>query len=142
MNQLEFQALRDLRGKRITGDILFLRTIGSGPNLVFDNVRIENTENFEVVLNGTLKPNIPSLTFNFVLRGVGPICRLDVNGTIHDPVGRTHKHKLINESDPRKNLPTAFKRSDIDSTNFDVKKVWSQLCAQANIQHDGELKWE
>ena len=90
MNQLEFQALRNLHGKRISGDILFIRTTSSGPNLVFENVVVENTEDLEVVLNGTYSPNLPSLTFNFVLRGLGPICRLDVNGTIHKSVGRTH----------------------------------------------------
>jgi hypothetical protein len=142
MNQQEFQTLRDMPGKKISGDILFLKTNSSGPNLVFDGVLVQNTEAFEIVLNGIFKPNIPSLTFNFVLRGVGPICRLDVNGTIHDFVGRTHKHELIRESDPRKNLPTAFKREDIDSANLNVKDVWTQLCAQAKIEHDGEIKWE
>jgi hypothetical protein len=141
MDQSEFQALRNLHEKRISSDILFLKTNSSGPNLVFENVVVENTDDLEVVLNGTYRPNLPSLTFNFVVSGIGPVCRLDVNGTIHDPVGRTHKHELIKESDPRKNLPTAFKRDDIDSVNLEINTVWNQLCIQANIEHTGAIKW-
>ena len=72
-----------------------------------------------------------------MLRGAGPICRLDVNGTIHKDQGRTHKHELRDESDPRVNLPFAVSRSDIDVHAASVREIWEGLCAQANIEHVG-----
>ena len=61
------------------------------PNLIFDQIAVENSLGWDVLLNGTYKPDIPAISFNFVIRGVGPVCRIDVNGTIHGPAGRTHK---------------------------------------------------
>jgi hypothetical protein len=97
---------------------------------------VENALNYDLVLNGTYKPDIPAITFNFVLRGVGPVCRVCVNGTLHPPAGRTHKHDLRKESDPRNNLPTAVARPDLEN-RATVKEVWDILLQQANITHTG-----
>lgn len=130
------QALRNLPGKQITSDIVFELKQPTSPNLVFEEVKVDNALNYDVVLNGTYKPGIPSITFNFVLRGTGPICRVCVNGTIHPPVGRTHKHDLRKDSDPRNNLPAALARPDLENLPT-VKEVWDILLQQANIKHTG-----
>jgi hypothetical protein len=136
MNRAEFEALRNLPGKLITSDIQFELKQPTSPNLVFEDVKVENSLNYDVVLNGTYKPSIPAITLNFVLRGAGPICRVCVNGTIHPPAGRTHKHDLRKDSDPRNNLPTAVARPDLDNLPT-VKEVWDILLQQANIIHTG-----
>lgn len=135
MNRTEFETLRNLPDKRILADVHFELKQATSPNLTFEDVVVENSLNYEIVLNGTFKPDIPSVTFNFVLRGTGPICRLCVNGTLHPGAGRTHKHDLRQDSDPRNNLPIAVARPDMDGAT--VKDVWKTLMDQANIQHTG-----
>ena len=106
MNRAAFLQLRALPGKVIDVNIAFQVEAGSGGNRVFRGVVVENTLDWGIVLNGTYKPIQNSFTFNFVARGVGPICRVDVNGTIHPPAGRTHKHDLVADDDPYRNLQT------------------------------------
>ena len=137
MNRSEFETLRNLPGKRVTLDIEFESRQATSPNLTFEGVQVENELGYEVVLNGTYKPDIPSVTFNFVLRGTGPICRVDVNGTLHGPAGRTHKHDLRNETDPRNNLPDAVARPDL--TGRTVEEIWNTLLTQAGIEHTGRF---
>src|SRR5689334_15781367 len=92
VNRLEFETLRDLPDKRITEDIRFVLARDTQPNLTFGGVKLENSAGWDVRINGTYKPDIPSLTFNFVISDAGgPICRLDINGPIHKAAGRTHK---------------------------------------------------
>lgn len=137
MNRQEFEQLRDLPGKRITADIVFSSHSKAGPNRVFEQVQVENSLELDVVLNGTYKPDIPSITFNFVIRGVGPICRIDVNGTIHGAAGRTHKHDLQRDSDPRTNLPDVVPRPDLVGKS--PREVWEILCKQAGMIHTGNF---
>jgi hypothetical protein len=135
MNRNEFEALRNLPGKQISADIRFELKQATSPNLTFEDVVVNNSLNYEVVLNGTFKPDIPSVTFNFVVRGIGPICRVCVNGTLHPGAGRTHKHDLRRDGDPRTNLPTAVARPDLVGKTS--KEVWDTLLLQASIVHTG-----
>jgi len=136
MNKNEFDQLRKLPGKTIIDDITFSLKRGSGAdNLVFDPITVANSLDHEVLLNGTYKPSIPSVTFNFVLRGTGPICRVCVNGVIHKDVGRHHKHEFTAETDPAGNLPFAIARQDLKGKS--VTEVWQILCKEANISHTG-----
>ncbi len=137
MTRQDFEKLRDLPNKEITSDIAFEKKKETTPNLVFDQVPLDNSLGVDIVLNGTYKPAIPSVTFNFVLRGVGPICRLCVNGTFHKNIGRTHKHELVRDDDPRLNLPIAIAQPDLDGKS--MKEIWATLCRQANIIHTGKF---
>lgn len=137
MNRQEFEHLRDLDGKVITADIVWAAPKDAKPNVVFDHVRVENTAGWDVILNGTFKPGIPSVTYNFVLQGVGPICRIDVNGMLHGDAGRTHKHDLRRDSDPKNNLPKAVARKDLEGKT--AKDVWEDLCKFAKITHTGKF---
>jgi hypothetical protein len=138
VNRQEFEHLRDLPGKRVTANIVWTTPRDAKPNRVFELVALENELGCDVVVNGTYKPDIPAVTYNFVLRGVGPICRVDVNGTIHGNAGRTHKHDLRQEADPQKNLPVAVDRKDLDGKT--PRQVWEDLCTRANIQHTGNFQ--
>jgi hypothetical protein len=138
VTKLEFEQLRDLPDKVIKADIEFVAANETSPNLIFEQVEVSNSQNWEILLNGTFKPDIPSVTFNFVLRGVGPICRFCVNGQIHGAAGRTHKHSLDDASDPRLNLPKAAARPDLNGKT--PREIWQILCQQANIKHTGNFK--
>lgn len=140
MNKNEFDQLRSLQDKSIIADITFSAKRDSGSdNLVFDQIQVQNKLGYDVFLNGTFKPSIPSLVFNFVVRGVGPICRVCVNGMDHKDVGRTHKHELIADNDPNSNLPTAIRRPDLDLQKQSVTEIWQTLCKEANIVHTGSF---
>jgi hypothetical protein len=134
VDRREFELLRDLPGKRIAEDIRFVVTQSTSPNLTFSNVEVENNRGIVLRLNGTYKPGIPSISFNFTTPE-GPICRLDVNSTIHKTAGRTHKHDLRDDADPRQNLPHADAAPDF--ANLTPPEVWKLLCDRANIEHDG-----
>lgn len=138
MNRFEFEMLRNVPDKTINGNLVFAVKKDSGSsNLVFDNIKVENSLNYELFLNATYKPDIPSVTFNFIIKNVGPICRVCVNGMIHKNVGRTHKHDLQNDSDPRNNLPEAIARNDLSGRK--PSEIWQIICVQANIVHNGSL---
>ncbi len=135
MTPAEFQQLRDLPGKVVAADIEFKSGKDSRPNQTFEGISVLNALNWEVLLNGTYKPDVPAITFNFSIRGIGPVCRVDVNGTIHGNAGRTHKHDLRREDDPRRNLPSALARPDL--VGLTPRQVWEDLCQRAQIQHTG-----
>jgi hypothetical protein len=137
MNRSDFEALRDLPGKTIAQDIAFSAPTSCLPNLIFDGVPVENSMGYDIILNGTFKPRLKAITFNFVVRGVGPICRVCVNGTLHGDAGRTHKHDLQSEEDPRRNLPIAVARPDL--VGLKPSEVWTKLLTQANITHVGKF---
>jgi hypothetical protein len=108
-----------------------------GPSLVFRNIRVFNAMNLGVFLNGTFKPRLNAITYNFVLSGTGPICRIDVNSTIHGEAGRTHKHELESETDPLYNLPKAMIIRDLGEPT--PLAVWKRVCTGANIEHRGRF---
>lgn len=135
MDHEEFKQLRDLPGKRISEDIVWSQPTDMKPNYVFERVNVENDLGWRVLVNGTFKPGIPSVTYNFQVVGVGPICRVTVNGVFHRGAGRTHKNDLRKESDPRNNLPTAVARTDLEDQS--PAEVWRDLCNRAKITHDG-----
>lgn len=137
MTRAEFVQLRDLPDKRVREDIRFVESNDSRPNRVFSDIQIENSLGLDVRVNGTYKPDIPALSLNVTVRGVGPICRVEVNGTIHGPAGRTHKHDLRVERCPRKNLPHAVARPDL--VELSPREVWEVLCREARIAHVGHF---
>lgn len=138
VTQVEFEELRNLPDKEIERDIEFLPKPETAPNLVFEQIQVKNSLNWDVVLNGTYKPDIPSVTFNFVLKGVGPICRVCVNGSLHGAAGRTHKHELTTDQDPKLNLPNAIARPDLVAKT--PEEIWKILCRQARIRHTGSFR--
>jgi hypothetical protein len=79
----EFDELRDLPDKEVIGDISFSAAGETAPLLTFENVRVQNSLGWDLRLNGKFNPLIPSIVFNFRIRDVGAICRVEVNGTVH-----------------------------------------------------------
>lgn len=139
MNRQEFEYLRDLPDKEIIDAIIFLQK-DSKSTLTFERIRVHNALGIELFLNGSYVPGIPSLKFNFSVRGVGAICRIEVNGREHPPAGRTHKHSLTSDSCPRVNLPHAVARHDLDIYRQSPREIWEIVCREANIRHSGEFR--
>ncbi len=138
MTRGDFIALLALDGKRIDDDLVFEDVPGKGPSRVLRTVEVINTGGRKIRLEGHYNERYDSITFCFVCpESGGPICRVDVNGPIHPPAGRTHKHDLVADSDPYRNLPNAIARLDLVGRT--PRDVWQILCAQANIQHNGKF---
>lgn len=138
MNRIEFEELRNLPGKIIRDDIVFNVTSATGSQTkVVGPLRVENSLGIDLFLNGAYRPWEDGVTYNFAVDKVGPICRVDVNGTNHQTQGRTHKHSLTKETDPKNNLPEAVARPELSSMT--AKQVWDVLCKEANIIHEGSF---
>jgi len=137
MDRNEFEALRDLKGKRITDDVVFKECRGHANNLIFKKIIIHNSLGIPVELNGEYKPSHSAFSLTFIEKGKGPICRFDVNSNTHGNVGRTHKHSLTHPKDQmaKQNLPHATARIDLEGLS--TSEIWAIMCEQANILHEG-----
>jgi hypothetical protein len=83
MDRTEFEALRDLPAKTIEGDVRLAVNPRTDPVLTADDIPIVNAANVELTLNATYLPRRKALKINVHARGLGPICRLEVNGQEH-----------------------------------------------------------
>jgi len=138
MNRRDFEILRDLPGKVIRGDVRFAQPRSTSPAIVAENLMIENDLGIDLRLTITYNPRVGSKTFNVHVPGMGPICRLDVDGPMHRPAGRSHKHSLQSERCPDRNLPDAVvDRSDLSGR--DLTDLFREFCELASVRHDGEF---
>jgi hypothetical protein len=142
MTRNEFEQLRDLPNKTVIGDIAFIST--SNPAVLRAECRIDNSLNYDAILNATFNQLLPSLIFNFRIQSVGAICRFCINGVEHQDAitkqyVRNHKHSLQTENCPTLNIPYAVERTDFDITSQDIRDIWSKICLEANINHQGQI---
>lgn len=130
--------MRDLPDKVITVDIRFSRRQATAPALIAENILIENSQSLDLRLHIACNPETGAKTFNVFMPGMGPICRLDVDGPAHRPAGRTHKHSLQTPRCPDRNLPEGVDdRPDLSGKG--LKELFDFFCAQAHITHTGSF---
>jgi hypothetical protein len=135
----EFELLRDLPNKEVTQDIVFRKDKNLPPGVFrTDQVRVENALDYNVVVEAHFTPLTGATVFNFFLEGTGPICRFEVNSTIHGDAGRTHKHDLRTPRCPSQNLPNALARPDFEGLTS--RELWGLICRHARIIHTGQLE--
>lgn len=136
MNRTEFEALRDLPGKQIVADIRFVERRPTKPLQVADDIPIDNGHGVDARMSITYNPDLPSVSINVHVGGVGPICRLEMNGPRHRPASRHHKHALQSEHCPRRNLPDDV--VDMPAlARMSVREVFDRYCRMAHIKHVG-----
>lgn len=139
MNRTEFEALRDLPGKRIREDIRFSQRRATQPSIVAEDIRIENDAGADLRLMISYNPEVGSTTINVHVPGTGPICRLDIDGHRHGSAGRCHKHSVQGERCPDRNLPDGtLDRSDLSGSS--VREIFTDFCARAQIVHEGAFE--
>jgi hypothetical protein len=135
MDRSDFERLRDLPGKVIRADIKFGQR-KQAPGFFADGIEVENSSGISLKLNVRFDPEIGSKTVNVVAMGVGPICRLDVDGPPHRPAGRSHKHSLQTLRCPERNLPDkVIDRPDLAGKT--IKEIFEVFCEMAQITHEG-----
>ncbi|HWN68209.1 MAG TPA: hypothetical protein VNM90_11275 [Haliangium sp.] len=137
MNRNEFEALRNLHDKVIRGDIQFSRPNQTRPLSVAE-VAIENASGVDLRLSIRFNPEVGSKTFNVFIRGVGPICRLDVDGPAHGAAGRQHKHSLQTERCPERNLPDGVQPWP-ELAGRSVRECFTEFCRISNVSHIGNI---
>lgn len=137
MNRAEFETLRDLPEKKIGGRIEFVQRRQTSPLWTAENIQIENTSGSELRLTIQLNPEVGSTSFNVDIAGVGPICRLDVDGPAHRPAGRSHKHSLQTPRCADQNLPKVIDRPDLSGKP--PAELFAIFCQMASITFEGEL---
>lgn len=136
MDRVAFEALRDIPAKVIRGDIRLAARRQTQPALVAESILIENGSGVVLRLNISYNPEIGSKTFNVIAAGVGPICRLDVDGPAHYPAGRSHKHSLQTHRCPERNLPDKVDdRADLAGKS--LIELFAIFCQMADIIHEG-----
>ncbi len=139
MNRAEFENGRDIPGKVIRGDIRFSRRQATQPAIVAEGIVIENDQDVQLRLNITYNPIAGAKAFNVHVPGIGPICRLDVDGTAHRPAGRSHKHSLQSGRCADRNLPEGvIDRSDLSGRS--LAELFSVFCEMAQIVHVGAFE--
>jgi hypothetical protein len=137
MDRSEFERLRDLPDKSIDEDVVLQRSRDMSP-LLFAVVPIRNSAGVDARVRVELNEKTDSKTINVVISGIGPICRLDIDGKEHKDFGNSHKHslKLSDCSHPSVNLSRKIeKRADLSGK--DIKDVFTDFCQKANITHHG-----
>lgn len=141
MDRTEFEVLRDLQGKLIEGDVRLASSSHLGSVLAADDILIRNSANAGLILNLTYLPARRGFKINVHVRGVGPICRLEVNGPEHPGATRTHKHALRTSRCPNRNLhQDVAARPDLQGKT--MQEVWRSFCEMASISHHGNLVCE
>lgn len=136
MNRTEFEALRDLPGKAILGDIRCVQSRFLAPVLEADKILIENSAGIELIMNLSFNPQTGKKTVNVYVPGVGPICRLDVDGPNHRDAGRSHKHSLQTDRCPERNLPDGVLAYP-SLSGRSIKDVFDELCRISGIAFHG-----
>lgn len=136
MDRAAFEAVRNVPGKVIRGEIRLVARRQTSPALVAENIVIENDSGIALKLNISYNPEVGSKTFNVTAAGIGPICRLDVDGPAHRPAGRSHKHSLQTDRCPERNLPdNVHDRPDLAGKT--VTELFKIFCEMADIAHMG-----
>lgn len=121
--------------KVIRGDIRFVQRRQMHPAVVAE-IEIQSSSGTALKLNISYNPEVGSKTFNVTAVGIGPICRLDVDGPAHRPAGRSHKHSVQTNRCPERGLPDGV----IDRPELAGKSItdlFSIFCQMANITHEG-----
>ena len=138
MNRTEFEALRDFPDKRIEGEIKFSQRRATQPNLVAEDIRIDNSTGSDLRMMVSYNPEVGCTSINVHLPGTGPICRLDIDGPKHRPAGRCHKHSVQGERCPNRNLPDGVINRD-ELSGCSVQEIFTTFCSDAHIDFAGEF---
>jgi len=139
MNRQEFEKLRDFPGKRITADIVLRSKRDRNGVYMSGPIPIELDYAVKADVYIELNTETGAKTINVRVAGIGPICRLEVDGRVHRPAGRSHKHAIKTPECPAKNLPVdVLDRPDLAGSP--LSGVFAEFCRMAHIEYVGGIR--
>lgn len=135
----EFSSILEDFSKRIEGDITWVEDKNHLPAWTF-SVLVESEAGWPLSVNGSYNPRTRRLSYALILQTEGRIYGLDMGKRHRNPrgeqVGRKHKHRWSE----RYRDKVAYTPNDITASAADPAAVWREFCAEAQIQHNGNLR--
>ena len=139
LTNAEFASILDDATKRINGDIVWGEDEDHSPARYF-RAEVESSAGWPLFINGYYNPEARTLSYALILRTEGRIYGLDLGKDHHNPectqVGGKHKHRWSEQFRDKE----AYVPNDITETVADPVAVWRQFCAEACLEHKGEMK--
>ncbi len=134
----EFEAILNDESKLITGNIAWSEDEDHSPSVEF-RIDLSSGPGFPLFIRGSCNAEAQTLSFALIHRGAGRIYGLCLGKDHHNPdceyVGETHKHYWSEVTRDKK----AYAPPDITAPPTDPINAWRQFCAEARINHIGEL---
>ncbi len=140
MERAEFEQLRDLTGKTIDVDIVLKQKRERRSVYAMEDIQVNNNLGHDVRLKVEWIEPTDAKCINVIIKGLGPICRFDIDGNPHAPYGRNHKHslKLVDCPSPEINLGRDVCNRD-DLSGLSIKELFTEFCKATNIVHNGSF---
>ncbi|MDH3460699.1 MAG: hypothetical protein OEM00_06905 [Burkholderiaceae bacterium] len=138
ITQTEFETLLSNTSKRLEGDIVWQEDEDRSPCFEF-RAEVQSSSGWPLFVKGSFNPLIPALSYALILKSAGRIYALDLGKDHHNPqctqVGEVHKHRWSEQFRDK----DAYMPTDISAAPSDPVAVWVQFCAEAKIQHQGQM---
>lgn len=140
LTNAEFISILEDASKRIEGDIVWGEDEDHSPAWEF-RAEVDSEAGWPRFIRGRYNPQAAgSLTYALILKTEGRIYGLDLGKDHHNPgcnqVGEKHKHRWSERFRDKE----AYVPNDITAPVSDPVAVWQEFCAEACIEHDGEMK--
>jgi len=124
--------------KWIEGDLKWRSDEDHSPALQF-RAEVRSEAGFPLQVNGRLNQLAGKLSYTLLHGSTGRVYGLDLGSDHHNPtceyVGEKHKHRWTNDFRDK----FAYVPGDITADVTDPVGVWKQFCAEAKIEHRGNL---
>jgi hypothetical protein len=138
LTQSDFEAMLGDATKRIEGDIVWQGDQDHSPCWDF-RTEVRSDSGWPLFVRGSFNPLIPALSYVLILQTVGRVYGLDLGKDHHNPqceqVGDCHKHRWTERYRDKE----AYVPPDITATAHQPLEAWRQFCAEARIEHRGQM---
>lgn len=137
----EFEALYNEQDKCVMEDVAFRPTVGNPYVYSFDDLPVVCQSGVELFIHGSYSCLTAAVSFNFTVKGVGPITRYCAGGMDHGNAGRFHQHLLRHQKCPRQNLPYAEARPTLEGlTALEVWQLVARNCRSCTRERFGNRR--
>lgn len=138
MSQQEYEGIISDTTK-VIDEVIAWEGAGNSPMRQF-TVNIQSDDGHPIFVKGWYNPGSGKLSYSIIHRSVGRIYGLDLGADHVNPNGESVGDKHKNFWVPGRRDKWAYVPEDITETWDRPAAVWTQFCAEANIQHTGTMR--